>query len=122
MWYSQRNKYGAIKTTHDGHVYDSKLEAKHAQNLDFRKKGKLIKGWTRQCKIDLYYYDSMGVKYSDKSWKVDFLVEEKDGTFTLEEVKGLATNDFLAKERLLKNVWLHDHPNYKYKIYYAKDI
>lgn len=121
-WYKPGNKYGAIKTTHNGHVYDSKLEAAHARNLDFRLKAKDILGWDRQFKVDLYYYDSTGFKWADKSWKIDFRVQEKDGTYTLEEVKGFITEDYLHKKKLCERVWIKDNKNYRLKIYTAKDI
>ena len=116
------NKYHAIKTTYNGSIYDSKLESKHAQNLDFRLKAGLISGWDRQCKIDLYFYDSKGNKVTYKSWKVDFCVHELDGTYTLEEVKGMEGDDYRWKKEILEKVWLKDNLNYKFKVYKSKDI
>ena len=113
--YSQRsysNKYKAIRQTYNGYNYDSKLEASRAYELDMLIKAKQIKGYERQFKVQLYYYDAKGRRYNTKSWKIDFCVENNDGSFTLEEVKGLELPDFKFKRELLENVWLVDNPEY----------
>lgn len=116
------NKYHAIKTHYGGSIYDSKLEAKHAQNLDLRLKARNILDWERQFKVDLYFYNSRGDKINYKSWKVDFRVRELDGTYTLEEVKGVEGDDYRWKKEILEKVWLPDNKNYKFKVYKSKDI
>lgn len=121
-WRKSNNKYGAIKQSFNGRVYDSGLEKSHAVALDLMLKGGQIKSVTPQYKIDLYFYDSQGNKHSYKSWKVDFLVENNDGTYELQEVKGLAGEDFLWKKNICEKVWLKDNPGYTLKILYEKDI
>lgn len=116
------NKYHAIKTHYGGSIYDSKLESKHAQNLDLRLKAGDILEWERQFKVDLYFYNSRGDKINYKSWKVDFRIRELDGTYTLEEVKGVEGDDYRWKKEILEKVWLADHKNYKFKVYKSKDI
>lgn len=106
------NKYKAIRQTYNGVNYDSKLEASRAYELDMLVKAKQIKGYERQYKIQLYYYDAKGRQYNTKTWKVDFRVENLDGTFTLEEVKGVELPDFKFKRELVENVWLVDNPDH----------
>lgn len=119
-WYTSKNKYGAKKTSFEGIVYDSKMEADFAVLLSMRLKAKDIKGWERQKQIELYYFTSSGQKIFYKKWKVDFLIFHNDGTKELAEVKGFPTPDFLIKETLLKTVWLRDNPGYTYKRYERK--
>lgn len=117
-----RNKYKAVKQTYKGYSYASKLEASRAYELDLLVKSKQVKSYERQFKVQLYYYDSKGIKYNWKSWKIDFCVENLDGTFTLEEVKGLELDDYKAKRDLLCNVWLLDNPNYSFVVLKQQNI
>lgn len=75
-------------------------------------KAKQILGYDRQFKVELYYYDAKGNRYNSKSWKIDFRVHNLDGSYTLEEVKGMELPDFKFKRELLENVWLLDNPDH----------
>ena len=118
----KRNKFNATRSSLDDVVYDSQLERDFAIHLNLQLRAKLIKGWTRQKKIDLYYYNSQGRKHPWKSWKVDFMIEHLNGKFELAEVKGLATGDYLLKKEICQNVWLPDNPNYSLKVYRKGDF
>jgi len=72
-----------------------------------------IKGYERQFKVDLYVYNKAGDKIPFKSWKVDFCVDNGDGTYTLEEVKGMELPDFKMKRDICTKIWLPDHPEYE---------
>lgn len=113
MNYTQKkyygNKYGAKRHNYDGYIYDSKLEASRAWELDEALRKGEIKAWERQFKIDLYFYNKDGDMIRYKPWKVDFRIENLDGTFTLEEVKGMETEDFRVKRDICTKVWLPDH-------------
>ena len=113
MGYGQRtfngNKYGAKRQTYDGYNYDSKLEAARAWELDQMLVDGEIKAWERQFKVDLYFYNKAGDKIMYKPWKVDFRVEQLDGTFVLEEVKGMETEDFRVKRDICSKIWIEDH-------------
>lgn len=113
--YRQRNfnKYRAVRQTYNGVNYDSKLEASRAYELDMMVKSKQIKGYERQYKIELYFYNKAGEKISFKSWKVDFRVHNNDGSYTLEEVKGIEMADFKMKRDICEKVWLPDHPDHE---------
>ena len=118
----KRNKFNAVKTEYKNEVYDSGLEARYAYELNIRKQQKEIKDWSRQEKIDLYFYNSRGEKINYKSYKVDFMIYENDGTFTLVEVKGVEGIDWLWKKTILEKVWIVDNPNYRYIVKKEKDI
>ena len=84
MVYSQKSynsKYKSIRQTYNGINYDSRLEASRAYELDLMVKAGQIKGYERQFKVDLYVYNKAGDKIPFKSWKVDFCVDNGDGTY-----------------------------------------
>lgn len=87
----RRNKFGAIRTEHNGVKYDSKAEAVHAEHLDYEMSAGLIRFWIGQAKFRL------GVP--ENAYVVDFLVWNRDGTVEAHEVKGRRTPKF---ERDLK--------------------
>jgi hypothetical protein len=109
------NKYGAKRTWALGRHFDSKFEAGIAEELDIVKKGHGIKDFDCQFKIDLPIYKSDGTIAFAKGYKVDFRVHENDGSFTLIEAKGFETEDYKWKRRLLTEVWLPEHPDYKFE-------
>ena len=77
------NKFGAVKQEYNGHKYDSKREAAHAQYLDLLIKAKEVKSWDRQVKIPLAVN---GVHLCN--YFMDFVVEFTDGRIEYHEVKG----------------------------------
>lgn len=115
MAYRQRsfNKYHAVRQTYNGINYDSKLEASRAYELDMLVKAGQIKSYERQFKVDLYFYDKWGKTIPYKSWKIDFCIENLDGSYTLEEVKGVETADYKLKRDMLEKIWLPEHPEYE---------
>lgn len=117
MYYQRRlNKYNAIKTTYNGRRYDSKLEARVAQDLDLRKKAGEFVEIIPQYRIKLYVYLPDGKKADLFTYICDFKCERPDGSFLLVEAKGKETETFRTKKRILDLVWLPDHPNYEYEI------
>ena len=72
-WGKSRSKYGNKITTYNGVKYHSKLEAKHAAELDVLLKAKKIKGWTRQVRVPLNCYSVTVCVYI-----VDFVVTHKN--------------------------------------------
>ena len=77
--------------THNGVVYPSKAECTRAMELDLLVMASDIRGWGRQVQIPLG---------ADFRTAVDFVVFKWDGTFRLEEVKGVETTDFKTVRRL----------------------
>jgi len=96
-----KNKYNAKKTVYDGHKYDSKKEAKYAQDLDFAMRlgleGAPTK-WERQIR--------MPVKINDKHicyYILDFLVTYEDRIEHV-DVKGMKSGPAYAMFRLKKKL------------------
>lgn len=76
----KRSKYGAIKTEYNGIKYDSKAEARWAENFDMEKRAGDVLYWLRQvpfflpagiiyrCDFQVFYTSGV-VKYFDvKGW------------------------------------------------------
>jgi hypothetical protein len=108
-WYQTKSKYHNKSSVYDGYYYASKLEAGHAQNLDTLKKaGKVIK-WERQIPIDLI---ANGIKIC--RYYCDFKVWWTDGKITLEETKGIETDVYRIKRKLLEAFYMPEHPELEY--------
>jgi hypothetical protein len=110
------NKYGAKKTVYNGRRYDSKLEARVAQDLDLRMESGEFTEIIPQYKISLYVYLPDGSRADLFSYICDFRCERTDGSYLLIEAKGMETSVFRVKKRILDLVWLPDHPGYEYEI------
>lgn len=91
---SRRSKYNAIRTEYDGRTYSSKLEAKHAAELDLLKRSGQIRGWLPQVSLPL-----AGTK---RRMIVDFLVVRSDGALELHDTKGIVTKDWALKRELIE--------------------
>lgn len=89
---TRRTKHGNVRTAYDGVTYDSKAEARYAQWLDARLEAGEIVGWTRQVRFTL------GVP--ENTYKVDFLVFDRDGRAEAVEVKGHRTDRFNKNVKL----------------------
>lgn len=109
--YFKKNKYNAVRTNYNGYNYASKLEARQAAELDILKKAGRIKDWDRQFKVEVYYKDRQLMAH-----KVDFRVHELDGSFTLLETKGVETQDYKWRRKILELMWLPEHPDYTYTV------
>ena len=89
-----RSKYGAIKTSADGHTFDSKKEADYYCELKLRLQGGDIKGFCLQPIFIL----APGLKY-----KADFIVFHNDGTAEIIDTKGFKTKEYIAKKKVFKD-------------------
>lgn len=112
----KRTKYNNVRTNYDGYNYPSKLEARQAAELDLLLRAKQIKGWERQYKVEFDCLRTDGTPTNLGSHKVDFRVEELDGSFTLIETKGRETADYMLRKRMLEKLWLPEHPDHIYKV------
>ncbi|HEY5806156.1 MAG TPA: DUF1064 domain-containing protein [Candidatus Saccharimonadales bacterium] len=110
------NKYGARKTVFNGRKYDSKFEAGVAQELDLRLKAGDIRNVEPQYKVEIWVYREDGRQAFKVSHKVDFRVENNDGSFELVEAKGVETDDYKWRRRCLEELWLPLHPDHTYTI------
>lgn len=88
----KRSKYRAVRTQYNGVWYDSKAEAKRADELYWCMHFKKVAWWLRQVPIQI------GDPAADKPYRVDFLVAEyvAFGMIAVhaEDVKGVDTPSF----------------------------
>lgn len=97
---TKRNKYRAVKQTYNGYSYHSIKEAEYAAILDWRIKGKDVKSWTRQHKLELRVNGALICKYY-----IDFRAVLTDGTIEYIEVKGFETDLWRLKWKLTAALW-----------------
>jgi hypothetical protein len=91
----RKNKYGAKKQQYNGVKYDSNLEAKVAEDLDYQLKvGDLVE-IKRQYKVPLMVN---GVLICN--WYCDFRVVDKHGQVKYVEAKGLELPVWKLKKKL----------------------
>lgn len=105
------NKFGAVKTLYGGRVYHSKRESEYARELDLRVMAKDILGWIPQVPIRL---DINGTHIC--TYVMDFSVTHLDGRIELVEVKGAETAIWRLKVKLLKALYLPEHPEMYYTV------
>lgn len=91
------NKYGRKKTDFKGITYDSKLEAEYAQDFDLRLQMGDIKAVERQVKIPLQAYGSHITNYF-----IDFVITHNDGHKEYCEIKGMETDLWKVKWKMLE--------------------
>lgn len=89
----KQSKYGNVRTTYAGRVYDSEREAKRAGELDLLKRAGEIVAWFAQVPFEL----PGGVIYI-----ADFVVVGKDWRAWVEDTKGFRTPEYKIKRRQFK--------------------
>lgn len=109
------NKYGAKKTEYNGRKYDSKLEARVAQELDLRLKAGEFTQIDPQYRIKLYCYLPNKEKVDLFTYICDFRCHRPDGSFLLVEAKGHPTEVYRTKRKILDLVWLPYHKEYEFE-------
>ena len=86
------NKYGAHKTTIDGHTFDSAREAERYCELKVMAKAGVIK--------HLEFFECKGKKYRPIIYKADFAYTDEHGEYVVEDVKGMETDVFKLKRKM----------------------
>lgn len=112
----KKNKYNAVRQTHNGYSYDSKFEAQVAADLDLRVKAKDIKDYDRQYKVEFYVKKFDDTPYRLGSHKIDFRIHHNDGSFELYEAKGIETADYKKRRKWLEDLWLPEHLDHTYTV------
>lgn len=104
----KRAKYHNVASEYNGVTYHSALEARYAAELDWLVKGKQIKGWDRQVKLELHVNGMRVTNY----W-IDFVVRHNDGSREFVEVKGYETPEWTLKWRILEATFedFREHPD-----------
>lgn len=110
------NKFGAKRTEYAGRKYDSKYEASVAQELDLRLKGGDILEVIPQFKVEIHSHRPDGQLAFITYHKVDFRIKLRDGSYELIEAKGVETEDYRWRRKLLEQIWLPMHPDHTYRV------
>lgn len=111
MYKRSNNKYGATKTTVDGIVFDSYLESRHYKIIKKMVSDGIISSFDRQEVIELVpSFRRNGRAVRAIKMKPDFTLYFHDGTKVYVESKGVETEDFKIKVKLL---WWKN-PNIRY--------
>lgn len=93
----KRNKYHNTRTEYNGKVYDSRREADRAAELQVLVRVGEVATILEQVSFVL----PGGVKY-----RADFLILKKDGTFIIEDAKGVRTKEYQIKKKLMASLGL----------------
>ena len=90
----KKSKYGAKKTSIDGHTFDSQKEANYYEQLKLRLKAGEIRGFCLQPIFIL----APNLKY-----KSDFIIFNNDGTSEIIDVKGFKTKEYQVKKKVFED-------------------
>jgi hypothetical protein len=91
-----RHKFHAKRTDFNGRTYASKAEAHYAAGLELRK----------QAGDVLFYLEQVPVRLPGKTkYVVDFLEFHADGTVHFVDVKGMQTETFRLKKRMVEELY-----------------
>lgn len=95
-------KYHNRKTVIDGITFDSAKEARRYMELKLLERAGEISNLQRQVKYDLI--PKRG-KERSVTYIADFVYQE-NGNTVVEDVKGVRTNEYILKRKLMN--WVHD--------------
>lgn len=100
----KRSKYGNKKTEYGGFMFDSKKEAKYAQELDLLKSARdprdKVHTWERQIPFEICVNGVKICKYI-----ADFRVNYCDGREEYIDVKGVRTDVYKIKKKLVEALY-----------------
>lgn len=106
------NKYNAKKTTVDGITFDSRKEADYYCELKMLKMAGIVKDFELQVPYELQpKYRHNGKAIRAITYIADFRVTYTDGHVEIVDVKGVRTDAYKLKKRLL----LYQHPDMIFK-------
>lgn len=90
----RKSKYKAVKTSIDGHTFDSQKEADYYCELKLKLRANEIDGFCLQPTFVL----APGLKY-----KADFIVFHKDTPPEIVDVKGFKTKEYITKKKIFED-------------------
>lgn len=103
-----RSKYGNKKVEVDGHVFDSKAEAKYYEHLKWLEAAKQILFFKIQPRYLLQEgFEKGGEKHRKIEYVADFEVHKPDGSIEVVDVKGAITQVFAIKRKLFEKKYPH---------------
>ncbi len=91
-----RHKYGAVRTEAHGFKFASKAEERFYRFLLAERAAGAVLFWLMQVPFHL----PGGVRYV-----VDFMIFMADGSVRFVDVKGMETESFKAKKRIVEAMW-----------------
>ena len=98
---AKRSKYGNQKTVYNGMTFDSKREAAFCAELDMLKRAsnKAEKVISYECQVpfQIIHFEKKICKYI-----ADFVVKYADGSEKIIDVKGVRTDVFKLKKKLVE--------------------
>lgn len=97
-----KNKYHAKKCEWDGEVFDSKKEMQRYKELKLLEKAGEITNLRRQVKYVLIPSQRIDGKLAERecSYKADIVYEE-NGETVVEDVKGVKTEGYIIKRKMM---------------------
>ena len=100
---NRRPKYGNRKVTIDGITFDSRKEANRWFELKMLQKAHVIRNLNRQVTFELIPEQKEGNRIIERacSYKADFVYDDADGNFVVEDTKGVKTKDYVIKRKLM---------------------
>lgn len=103
-----QTKYKSKKVEMDGHVFDSKIEAKYYQQLKWLQEHKQILFFRIQPRYLLQEgFEKNGKNYRKIEYIADFEVHHLDGSIEVVDVKGVETEAFKIKRKLFEKKYPH---------------
>lgn len=100
----RKSKYGNIKTEYNGTVFMSKKEANYAMELDLRKKAVKESDRVVSYEMQVPYKIVVNGKHICK-YLADFRVLYADGHTEVVDVKGVRTNIYTMKKKLVEALY-----------------
>jgi hypothetical protein len=101
-------KYNSKKIEVDGHVFDSKIEARYYEHLKRLEKAGEILFFRLQPRYLLQpAFKKDGKTYRKIEYIADFEVHHTDGTIEVVDVKGYETEAFKIKKKLFNKIYPH---------------
>lgn len=102
---ARRTKYGNQKVVLDGITFDSKKEAARYASLKVYEKGGLIRDLMMQVSFVICPEVTFsGRKQAAVRYVADFTYYDEAGSYIVEDVKGVKTDLFILKRKLMKAV------------------
>ena len=98
-----RSKYGNRKIELDGFLFDSKKEAHRWIELRYMERAGLIRDLQRQVSFELIPAQRIGGRVVERACKyvADFVYKTKEGEKIVEDSKGVKTDVYKIKKKLM---------------------
>lgn len=104
-----RNKYGVssrAKRTVDGILFASQKEARRYGELKRMRDAGAVRWFIRQPSFDLVVGEAVGnTDRKPTVYRADFLIVMSDGSIVVEDVKGVKTDVYKIKKRLVEALY-----------------